>query len=83
MGIFFRPGYVHPSLKASRNERKLTRQNKIVVATNPVAASLDPKNFVDPLLFRPERWLDNYDGGDNLEASQPFSLGARGCLGRR
>ncbi|KAI1409852.1 putative cytochrome P450 [Hypoxylon sp. FL1857] len=53
-----------------------------VVATNPVAASLDPRNFSDPLLFKPERWLDDYQGEDDFEASQPFSLGARGCLGK-
>ncbi|KAI2601923.1 putative cytochrome P450 [Hypoxylon sp. NC1633] len=53
-----------------------------VVATNPVAASLDSSNFADPLLFNPERWLDGFQGEDDLEASQPFSLGARGCLGK-
>jgi cytochrome P450 len=53
------------------------------VATNPVAASLDPTNFTDPLRFNPERWLDDYQGKDNLEASQPFSLGARGCIGKK
>ncbi|KAI0883029.1 putative cytochrome P450 [Annulohypoxylon maeteangense] len=53
-----------------------------VVATNPIAASLDPTNFADPLLFNPDRWLDDYRGQDDLEASQPFSLGARGCLGK-
>ncbi|OTA58824.1 putative cytochrome P450 [Hypoxylon sp. EC38] len=56
--------------------------HKTVVATNPIAASLDPSNFADPLLFKPERWLDDYQGEDDLEASQPFSLGARGCLGK-
>ncbi|KAI1379809.1 putative cytochrome P450 [Hypoxylon crocopeplum] len=53
-----------------------------IVATNPLAASLDAANFTDPLVFKPERWLDSYEGGDDLEASQPFSLGARGCLGK-
>ncbi|KAH8781076.1 cytochrome P450 [Diaporthe sp. PMI_573] len=53
-----------------------------VVATNPVAASLDPVNFSEPFRFRPERWLKGYNGSDDLEASQPFSLGARGCLGK-
>ncbi|KAI1771516.1 putative cytochrome P450 [Hypoxylon cercidicola] len=53
-----------------------------VVATNPVAASLDPKNFADPLRFNPDRWLDDYKGEDDFEASQPFSLGARVCLGK-
>ena len=53
-----------------------------IVSTNPVAASLDPVNFKDPMAFRPERWLES-DGGDCLEAAQPFSLGSRACLGRR
>jgi cytochrome P450 len=53
-----------------------------VVSTSPVAASLDPANFSEPFVFRPERWLTS-PGNDVLEASQPFSLGARGCLGKR
>ncbi|KAI6084939.1 benzoate 4-monooxygenase cytochrome P450 [Hypoxylon rubiginosum] len=52
-----------------------------VVSTNPVAASLSETNFQDPELFRPERWLEG-NKYDNLDASQPFSLGARGCLGQ-
>ncbi|KAL8746778.1 MAG: hypothetical protein Q9190_001257 [Brigantiaea leucoxantha] len=52
-----------------------------VVSTNPLAASLAPANFTDPLQFKPERWLGNNEK-DILEASQPFSMGARGCLGR-
>ncbi|PVH90535.1 cytochrome P450, partial [Periconia macrospinosa] len=31
--------------------------------------------------FKPERWIDP-DNTDVKEASQPFSLGPRGCLGR-
>ncbi|KAI0516779.1 cytochrome P450 [Xylaria bambusicola] len=57
----------------------------ITVATNPMAASLDARNFKDPLCFKPERWLDSEastENRDNLEASQPFLLGARGCLGK-
>ncbi|KAJ2990397.1 hypothetical protein NUW58_g2604 [Xylaria curta] len=52
-----------------------------IVSTNPVAASLDPANFKGPLSFKPERWLGP-NKEDNLEASQPFSLGPRVCLGR-
>jgi len=33
------------------------------------------------LTFRPERWIGKNEK-DLLEAAQPFSLGARGCLGR-
>ncbi|KAJ8116198.1 hypothetical protein ONZ43_g4492 [Nemania bipapillata] len=57
----------------------------IVVATSPMAAGLGAQNFKDPLIFKPERWLDlnlSPEERDNLEASQPFSLGARGCLGK-
>ncbi|KAK7749836.1 hypothetical protein SLS53_000417 [Cytospora paraplurivora] len=54
---------------------------KTIVSTNPLAATLDPANFTDPLQFRPERWLGQNEK-DVLDASQPFSLGPRGCLGR-
>ncbi|MCJ1470908.1 hypothetical protein MMC07_009556, partial [Pseudocyphellaria aurata] len=52
-----------------------------IVSTNPVAASLDPANFEEPHIFKPERWLGKNER-DNLSASQPFSLGPRGCIGR-
>ncbi|KAF2492608.1 putative cytochrome P450 [Lophium mytilinum] len=53
----------------------------VTVSTSPVAASLDPANFSNPLSFKPERWLDE-NKSDVLDASQPFSTGPRGCLGR-
>ncbi|KAL2833623.1 benzoate 4-monooxygenase cytochrome P450 [Aspergillus pseudoustus] len=56
-----------------------------IVQTNPIAATLDPANFDSPLEFRPGRWQTGKDAKkttDNLEASQPFSLGPRGCIGR-
>ncbi|KAG8627960.1 hypothetical protein KVT40_003833 [Elsinoe batatas] len=37
--------------------------------------------FKDPYCFVPERWLDS-NSEDVREASQPFSLGPRGCIGR-
>lgn len=52
-----------------------------VVSTNPIATCLSEMNFQDPELFRPERWLESNER-DNLDASQPFSLGARSCLGQ-
>lgn len=55
---------------------------QITISTNPLAASLDPANFSDPLSFKPERWLTEGKGGDILDASQPFSLGSRGCIGK-
>ncbi|KAL9583824.1 MAG: hypothetical protein Q9203_004916 [Teloschistes exilis] len=53
-----------------------------VVAVNPVAAALTTANFSDPFKFKPERWLGEHSR-DNLDAVQPFSMGPRGCLGRR
>ena len=42
----------------------------------------DARNFNEPMKFKPERWLDP-NSKDIKEASQPFSLGTRGCLGRK
>ena len=42
----------------------------------------DEQNFHEPFTFKPERWLDPACT-DIKEASQPFSLGARGCLGKK
>jgi cytochrome P450 len=45
---------------------------------------MDPKNFHDPWSFKPERWFNpKLKSLDDPEASQPFSLGPRGCMGRR
>lgn len=50
------------------------------VTIAPMVTGLDPASFKDPMEFKPERWLGK--GGDKLEASQPFSLGPRGCAGK-
>ncbi|KOC12388.1 benzoate 4-monooxygenase cytochrome P450 [Aspergillus flavus AF70] len=52
-----------------------------IVSTNLLAASLDPRKFDAPWSFCPERWL-RLNTEDQLEASQPFSMGPRSCLGR-
>ena len=47
------------------------------------AACRSPLNFRDPELFIPERWLgDARYAEDRREASQPFNVGPRGCIGR-
>ncbi|CAZ85474.1 unnamed protein product [Tuber melanosporum] len=54
-----------------------------LVSTSPWASGHCSKNFHDPWTFKPERWLDGEcEEKDIREASQPFSLGPRGCLGR-
>ncbi|TGJ85027.1 hypothetical protein E0Z10_g3715 [Xylaria hypoxylon] len=52
-----------------------------IVSTNPLAAGLSSANWTDPYEFKPERWLGKNES-DRLDASQPFLLGPRGCLGR-
>ncbi|KFX93706.1 hypothetical protein O988_06652 [Pseudogymnoascus sp. VKM F-3808] len=51
------------------------------VYTSAWAVTHDSKYFKDPMDFKPERWIDP-ESQDVKEASQPFSLGPRGCLGR-
>lgn len=53
-----------------------------IVSTNPFAASMSAENFQDPWVFNPKRWMDA-ENNDILDASQPFSLGSRICLGQR
>jgi cytochrome P450 len=53
-----------------------------IVSTNPFAASMSKENFEDPWSFKPDRWLDQ-NSSDVSEASQPFSCGARSCMGRK
>ena len=53
-----------------------------VVYVSSWAASRSDLNFHQPNEFVPERWIDS-DCKDTKAASQPFSLGARGCLGRK
>ncbi|KAI1858902.1 uncharacterized protein JN550_012361 [Neoarthrinium moseri] len=52
------------------------------VYTSAWTVTHDEQNFHDPYEFKPERWLDP-KCEDTLHASQPFSLGARGCLGKQ
>ncbi|KAF6802672.1 Isotrichodermin C-15 hydroxylase 6 [Colletotrichum sojae] len=51
------------------------------VYTSAWTVTHDPCNFHEPISFIPERWLDP-GSRDVKEASQPFSLGYRACIGR-
>ncbi|KAJ5973642.1 benzoate 4-monooxygenase cytochrome P450 [Penicillium waksmanii] len=51
------------------------------VYTSAWTVTHDEANFHDPHTFKPERWIDP-ECTDIKEASQPFSLGTRACLGR-
>ena len=50
------------------------------VSTSYFATARSPDHFKNPEQFRPERWIEK--DGDKLEASQPFGLGPRACIGK-
>lgn len=54
----------------------------VTVSCHSWAATHSPLNFRRPDEFIPERWIGDAYADDNGEASQPFSLGPRGCIGR-
>ncbi|KAI0169620.1 cytochrome P450 [Hypoxylon sp. FL1284] len=51
------------------------------INVSPWTITHDAKYFSDPWDFKPERWLDA-DSTDVKDASRPFLLGPRDCLGR-
>ena len=56
------------------------------VFVHPLATSMAPFNFADPERFVPERWLAEPPARyaeNKLDASMPFSLGPRSCVGQR
>lgn len=52
------------------------------VSVHAWSATHTAANWTDPESFIPERWLDGQYENDRKDASQPFSLGPRGCIGR-
>ncbi|GAP84455.1 putative cytochrome p450 monooxygenase [Rosellinia necatrix] len=52
------------------------------VSVHQFATYHNPENFKNPDMFVPERWLGDPEYQDDNRAShQPFSVGARNCLG--
>lgn len=61
----------------------------MIASSHQYTLSHSPAYFTEPFSFRPERWLSSthplYDQkfvNDNLDASKPFLLGPRTCLGK-
>lgn len=53
------------------------------VNVHPYAANHSPVNFRSPERYAPERWLGDEEYQDDSRAAfQPFSYGARNCLGQ-
>jgi cytochrome P450 len=55
----------------------------VTVSVGMWSATHSERNFKDPYAFKPERWLDKKNTTDKLGASNAFSLGPRGCIGRK
>ena len=92
-----------PAISTTRSlEREVTIGDDIVVPEGtylyiPIwCIQRDPRNFPDPLEFRPERWTENRNGkwcereykdgrddAGNPNAFVAFSAGARSCAGQR
>ncbi|OTA61603.1 cytochrome P450 [Hypoxylon sp. EC38] len=53
----------------------------VEINVTPWSITHDEKYFSDPWDFKPERWLDP-NSTDVKDASRPFLLGPRDCLGR-
>jgi len=53
----------------------------MAVSTNSYAITRDPRYWTQPESFIPERWLEGSGYDDLKEASKPFSIGPRACLG--
>lgn len=54
----------------------------VVVSLPMFTITRDPAFWSNPDEFSPERWIDPKNT-DIREASQPFSLGPRGCIGKK
>jgi cytochrome P450/nitrite reductase/ring-hydroxylating ferredoxin subunit len=48
----------------------------------PRLPAVDQTNFVDPLAFRPQRWMEHQSGAHEVSANAPFGSGPRMCPGR-
>jgi cytochrome P450 len=54
------------------------------VTINHYACNTSIRNFTDPLLYVPGRWLgDAKYANDQREVVQPFSVGPRNCPGKK
>lgn len=57
-----------------------------MIALSIYTSSRDARYFPEPLKFDPTRWNKNEDApGINAysQASMPFAIGARSCIGRK
>jgi cytochrome P450/nitrite reductase/ring-hydroxylating ferredoxin subunit len=68
------------NVDTSLGEYIIPKQTTVAPLFRP--AAIDPANFLDPLAFRPERWLEDSLRPHNVSAYMPFGSGPRMCPGR-
>ncbi|XP_059620061.1 cytochrome P450 315a1, mitochondrial [Phlebotomus argentipes] len=57
---------------------------EIMAIVSLFTSSRDPRNFHEPQKFNPKRWIRSQDSTEHKrQASLPFALGARSCIGQR
>ncbi|KAI4107532.1 MAG: hypothetical protein L6R37_001492 [Teloschistes peruensis] len=65
----------------AKDAQQLTYLQAAEINVSPWTVAHNPEYWDEPMEFRPERWLDS-QSSDVKEASQPFLLGPRSCIGR-
>jgi cytochrome P450 len=73
-------GFLDANLDTSLGDYVFPKGETLAALLRP--AAVDETNFVDPLAFRPERWLEDLGGPHNVSAYMPFGSGPRMCPGR-
>jgi cytochrome P450 len=63
-----------------RTRRDTDHHRKTTVGVHMWSVTHNSRHFTDPDTFRPERWTDP-DCTDHLDASKPFLVGPRMCMG--
>jgi cytochrome P450 len=79
-GVSLPTRYARPL--ASHSCQHFLTNIKTMVECQQWAMGYSKENWQDAGTFRPERFLE-HNGFDNMEAFEPFSVGPRGCLGRK
>jgi cytochrome P450 len=72
----------HPHVKMAKMTDGIIMQTTVTI--NHYACNTSTRNFTDPLVYAPERWLGAAKyANDQREVVQPFSVGPRNCPGKK
>lgn len=78
--IFFAPQRVTPPEGLNINNHFIP--GNMIIHVPPFAVNRDPRNFVHPDSFIPERWTSKPELVLNKNAFYPFSTGPYNCVGK-